>query len=107
MLDQLPNNEEEQRSAACLSNRAARFATLRTSSAEAMQLQRELWVLDGVLTHDLDQELLEQISEKFKNIDCVPTGYFYPELYASSPRQLFKRNAGAAISPTSQREQDD
>ena len=72
-----------------------------------MRLQRELWVLDGVLTHDLDQELLEQISEKFKKIDCVPTGYFYPELYASSPKQMHNRNTGAASSPTSQREQDD
>ena len=68
-----------------------------------MRLQRELWVLDGVLTHDLDQELLEQISEKFKKIDCVPAGYFYPELYASSPKQLHNRNADAATSPINHR----
>ena len=72
-----------------------------------MRLRRKLWVLDGVLTHDLDQELLEQISDKFKKIDCVPTGYFYPELYASSPKQMHNRNRGAASSPTSHREQDD
>ena len=57
-----------------------------------MQLQRELWVLDGVLIHDLSQELLAQISEKYKKIDCVPTGYFYPELYTASPKQVRDRN---------------
>ena len=100
MLDQLPT-QEEQRSAAFFSNGASRFATMQTS--EAKRLQRELWVLDGVLVHDLDQELLEQISEKFKKIDCVPAGYFYPELYAASPKQLIHRSAGTAINPINHR----
>ena len=71
--------------------------TLKTASSDTKHLQRELWVLDGMLTHDLDQELLEQICKKFSKIDCVPRGYFYPELYAASPKQLDDMNTMAEM----------
>ena len=47
------------------------------------QYQRDLWVLQGILTHDLSQEQLEIVKKKHQIIDTVPSGYFYPELYVS------------------------
>ena len=33
--------------------------------------------------HDLDQELLESVSHRFKTIDSVPSGYHYPDFFCS------------------------
>ena len=45
------------------------------------KLQRKMWVINGVLCHDLDEKLLNQIADKFAKIDMVPSSYFQPELY--------------------------
>ena len=44
---------------------------------------RDIWVLEGALDYKLDYELLMKVVKKFELIDCVPTGYHYPEFYAS------------------------
>lgn len=51
--------------------------------AEVRQIQREIWVLEGALSISLDHALLMIVVKKFEKIDCVPTGYFYPEFYAT------------------------
>ena len=45
---------------------------------------------NGVLEHDLPVAVLEEVVNKFKKIDQVPQGYFYPEIYASenAPKYL-------------------
>ena len=43
--------------------------------------QRDLWLLNGVLDHKLNGELLQEIAAKFRRIDAVPQGYYYPELF--------------------------
>ena len=45
--------------------------------------QREIWVIDGVLTQNLNHELLMKVAANFAKIDRVPQGYFYPELFAA------------------------
>jgi len=44
--------------------------------------KRRLWVIEGILLHNLDPLLLEQVSTNFFKIEAVPSGYYYPELYA-------------------------
>ena len=44
--------------------------------------QRDIWVLEGALNHKLDLNMLKLVVNKFIKIDCVPTGYYYPEFYA-------------------------
>ena len=41
-------------------------------------------MLDGILTHSLDRELLARVSKNFERIGCVPSGYHYPELFAGA-----------------------
>lgn len=48
------------------------------------ELSRHLWVLDGVLLHGISRELLEQIVQKYAEIDAVPNHYFQPELYQAT-----------------------
>ena len=57
------------------------FQQMQSIKSEMRDHERDLWVLDGVLVHDLRIELLEQIRIRHQNIDCVPSGYFYSELY--------------------------
>ena len=45
-------------------------------------IQRELWVLNGVLDHDFSITVLQKVAENFEKADAVPQGYFYPEIYA-------------------------
>ena len=45
---------------------------------------RDIWLLEGALDYKLDYDLLLKVVKKFELIDCVPTGYHYPEFYASS-----------------------
>ena len=44
--------------------------------------KRDIWVLEGALNHKLDLNMLKLVVNKFIKIDCVPTGYYYPEFYA-------------------------
>jgi len=39
------------------------------------RLQRREWILRGVLEHDFNLSLLEDIIYKYEKIDAVPTGY--------------------------------
>ena len=50
-------------------------------SKEIRSLERDVWLIEGVLKHDIRRELLELIYNKFERIDCVPAGYHYPEFY--------------------------
>ena len=62
---------------------AAGLTTLTNNQTpEIRQCQRDLWILEGILSHKLDQDLLRKVSDNFEKIDCVPSGYFYPELYS-------------------------
>ena len=45
------------------------------------RLERQMWVINGVLCHDFDGKLLQKIADKFAKIDMVPSSYFQPELY--------------------------
>ena len=58
------------------------------SSKASMRLlrknNRDIWLLEGALDYKLDYDLLLKVVKKFELIDCVPTGYHYPEFYASS-----------------------
>ena len=45
-------------------------------------MQREVWVLNGVLEHDFSITVLQKVAENFDKVDAVPQGYFYPEIYA-------------------------
>ena len=57
--------------------------------------QRDLWFINGVLDHKLNPQLLQDILEKFRRIDAVPQGYFYPELYTKlQPVSQKSPNAG-------------
>ena len=47
------------------------------------QLQREMWVLEGALTRNLQHDLLLIVAKKYEKIGCVPVDYFYPEFYAT------------------------
>ena len=40
-----------------------------------------MWVLRGVLNHDLNMTILELIAAKYERIDIVPTDYYQPELF--------------------------
>ena len=46
-------------------------------------MQRELWVLDGIIEHGFITKPLQKVSDNFEKIDAVPRGYFYHEIYAS------------------------
>ena len=46
-------------------------------------VQRELWVLDGLIEHGYTVKPLQRVSDNFEKIDAVPKGYFYHEIYAS------------------------
>ena len=52
------------------------------------KFERDLWVVNGVLSQGLDRALLEKVSKNFQRIDCVPSGYYYPELFARPIEQL-------------------
>lgn len=48
------------------------------SSADGICLSEELralWVVNGVLDHDLDSTLLEEVAKKFAKMGLVPRGY--------------------------------
>lgn len=53
----------------------------KANSAELRKLERELWVLDGVCNEALDEQILQNIADKYVAIDAVPSGYLYPELF--------------------------
>ena len=53
----------------------------KANSAELRQLERELWVLNGVCDEALDEQILQKIADKYVAIDAVPSGYLYPELF--------------------------
>lgn len=54
-----------------------------TNAKQIREMKHRLWVIEGVLNHNLDIKLLEQIAEKHSRIGTLPSGYFYPELYLS------------------------
>ena len=51
-------------------------------------VQRELWVLDGLIEHGYTVKPLQRVSDHFEKIDAVPKGYFYHEIYASKRAPL-------------------
>ena len=65
---------------------------------KARAYERKIWVLDGVLDHDLPFAQLEQVAAKHAKIDHIPKGYFYPELFAGESKPILQndeRSAGA------------
>ena len=74
-----PENEDRQRShrlhpLLCL-------AKTDKISKEIRSLERDVWLIEGFLKHEIKRELLELVYKKFERIDCVPSGYHYPEFY--------------------------
>ena len=53
------------------------------------QVEREIWLLTGVIDHDLAEEKLVQVAEKFARIHLVPRGYFYAEIYQGTAKPTF------------------
>ena len=46
------------------------------------EVERELWVVEGISVHGLKPELLEKVRQRHQLIDSVPAaGYFYPDLF--------------------------
>ena len=43
--------------------------------------KRLLWVLVGILEHDLSQERLKQVYKTYDRLDLIPEGYQYAQLY--------------------------
>ena len=58
--------------------------TNQISSSKIKKLERNLWVLEGMISLNLNQELLEKVSSNFQKIDSVPSGYYYPELFVET-----------------------
>ena len=58
-------------------------STNKNDQRKIRKLQREIWVIDGFLKHNLNHMLLTIVAANFKKIDSVPNGYYYPELFAS------------------------
>ncbi len=54
-----------------------------SAEQESSEIKRELWVIKGVLDHQLDLVLLKQIVSKHESIKTVPKDYFQPEFYIS------------------------
>ena len=51
-----------------------------TSQEEFKPLMRRLWVIFGVYYHDLDMDLLYEVSKLYAKQDKVPEGYLHKEL---------------------------
>ena len=47
-------------------------------------VQRELWVLNGILEYGFKEEILNKISKKYERIGIVPPSYHQAELYAQA-----------------------
>ena len=47
-------------------------------------VQRELWVLNGILEYGFKEEILNKISKKYERIGIVPSSYHQAELYAQA-----------------------
>ena len=45
------------------------------------ELSNELWVLDGILVHHLEHDLLQRIKKKYQRLGLVLKHYDLPELY--------------------------
>ena len=45
------------------------------------EIGRRLWVLNGMLEHDITWGMLTIIANKYEKIDAVPSHYFQPELF--------------------------
>lgn len=45
------------------------------------RLQRNIWLITGILDHHIDTSLLNKIAEKYRLIDAVPSSYYLPELF--------------------------
>lgn len=45
------------------------------------ELSNELWVLDGILVHHLEHDLLQRIKNKYQRLGLVLKHYDLPELY--------------------------
>ena len=51
------------------------------SWVEMREFERQIWFFGGALIHGFNIPLLEEIYEKYREIDAVPTHYHYPSLY--------------------------
>ena len=51
-------------------------------------MKRKLWVLEGILLHKLNPDILIKIADKFEKIDVVPVDYFYPEFFAKQEEMI-------------------
>ena len=56
------------------------------------ELQRKLWVIEGVLKHHFNIDLLKPIYENYRRIDCVPTNFNFFELMEIEPLTLKRPN---------------
>ena len=81
---------EENKASNAIGSKALQLMEKEQSTAQIRELEREIWVLEGILTYSLDRELLVKISKNFAKIDCVPSGYYYPELYAEPIDPMIK-----------------
>ena len=60
-----------------------KLALLRDSDyLSRRELERQMWVINGVLCHELDHDLLLKISAKYTKINMVPSNYLQPELFS-------------------------
>ena len=51
-----------------------------------------MWVLNGIIDHSLNKDLLEKVVKKFASIDLVPSGYLYPEFFIKDARSPVKKS---------------
>ena len=63
-----------------------------------MQLEQEIWLERGILVHDLKEDDLNVIFQRYKRLNMVPEGYKYPELVKTEQlpramREMLERKA--------------
>ena len=57
---------------------------------QMFELKRQIWVAKGVRKHNLDEDRLEFVIQRFRGIGKVPKGYLFPELIsrADAPAEM-------------------
>lgn len=55
-------------------------------------LRKQIWIIEGILKYDFDEEELLKVINRHSAIGFVPQGYLYPELLSRTkmPTELSK-----------------
>ena len=72
--------EEATKSSARESEELA-FFCLPKHDEKMLAQRRRLWIIEGVLKHNINEDLLCEVVCNFKRIGRVPHGYDYPQLH--------------------------